>query len=92
VIARVLGTAALGLLAAGVLTGCNATRLEDSSVERLIVGYLADQGFAGAEVDCPEVANEVGERFTCAIANVSGHTEIPAQVARNDRIALGRLR
>jgi hypothetical protein len=92
VIARVLGTVALGLLATGALAGCNATKLEDSSVERLIAGYLADQGFAGARVDCPEVANEVGERFTCAITNAGGHTEIPATVARNDRIALGRLR
>lgn len=91
-IARVLGTAATGLLAAGVLAGCNATKLEDASVEKLIMGYLADQGFTGAKVDCPEVANEVGERFTCSLAGIPGRTEIPVTVARKDRIALGRLR
>jgi hypothetical protein len=92
VVERVTGTVVAGLLTVLALAGCNATTLEDSSVEKLIAGHLAGHGHPGATVDCPEVANEIGRRFECSISGAPGITTIEARVARRERIALGRLR
>lgn len=76
-----------GVLLAGLLAGCG-TQLGGASIARLATGWLGDRGYEHAGVDCPDVDNEVGTRFTCTVSGVPQLTKIEGSVARHDEIRL----
>lgn len=90
-ITRVVPSAGIGLLVAAALTGCGGTKLSGDSIEKLIVEDLGNRGYAGLEVSCPDVDNEVGKKFTCDVKGSDEFTKIEGSVANDDQVNLDRV-
>ncbi|MFL5844380.1 MAG: hypothetical protein ACJ762_06770 [Solirubrobacteraceae bacterium] len=85
-IVRVLPLAAMLLLA-----GCGGSKLDGDSIAKLIVPELADRGYGDATLDCPDVDNKVGTKFTCEISDAPPLTKVEGSVASDDQINLDRV-
>ena len=90
-IKRIFPAAGIGLLAAAALTGCGGSKLSGDSIEKLIVEDLGNRGYAGIEVTCPDVDNEVGAKFTCDVTGTDEFTKIDGSVAEGDQVNLDRV-
>ena len=88
---RILPAAGIGLFAAAALTGCGGSKLSGDSIEKLIVEDLGNRGYAGIEVSCPDVDNEVGTKFTCDVTGTGEFTRIDGSVAKDDQVNLDRV-
>ncbi len=88
---RTFPAAGIGLLAAAALTGCGGSKLSGDSIEKLIVEDLGNRGYAGIEVSCPDVDNEVGTKFTCDVTGTDKFTKIDGSVAKDDQVNLDRV-
>lgn len=90
-IARLVPSAGAGLLVAVVLAACGGTKLSGDSIEKLLVKDLGNRGYAGLEVSCPDVDNEVGKAFTCNVTGSDEITEIEGSVAKDDQVNVDRV-
>jgi hypothetical protein len=77
--------AASGALLAA-LTGCGGARVSGSSIGKLIEQDLATRGHPNARIDCPDVDDEVGRRFSCVVAGVPRVTRFEGRVVRHEGI------
>lgn len=82
---RSLAPVVPGALAALVLASCGGTKLSGDSIEKLLVQDLA-RGYPDVKIECPDVDNEVGNAFTCAVSGTDGLATITGSVARDDRV------
>lgn len=90
-IARIVPSVGVGLIAAVALAACGGTKLSGDSIEKLLVEDLGNRGYAGLEVACPDVDNEVGKTFTCDVTGSDEFTKIEGSVAQDDQVNVDRV-
>lgn len=78
---------AAGLAVAVLLTGCGGTMLSGDSLEDTFLDATL-KGHPDARIECPDVDNEPGRRFTCDVTGVPGKTKLNGRVTRGDGVAL----
>ena len=83
----------ISMLAAALLTACgDVPKLSGDSIEKRIVQrYDGNRGYAGIEVSCPDVDNEVGQKFTCEVTGTDKFTRIDGSVAAGDGVRLDQF-
>jgi hypothetical protein len=89
---RTLPTLGVGLALAATFAGCGGSKLSGSSIEKLIAQDLGNRGYSSVKVQCDDVDNEVGKKFTCDVEGGPGFTKIDGSVAKGDQINIDRVR
>ena len=87
---RILPSATISLIAAASFAGCGGEKLSGDSIEKLVVENL-ERGYPGMKVDCPDVDNKVGEKFTCDVTGSDEITKVEGSVAEDDQVNLDKV-
>jgi hypothetical protein len=88
---KLLPSLGAGLAFAALLAGCGGSKLSGDSIEKLIAGDLGNRGYTSVKVNCDDVDNEVGKKFTCDVTGAPGFTKIDGSVAKGDQINIDRV-
>ncbi|MCW2989418.1 MAG: hypothetical protein JWM73_12 [Solirubrobacterales bacterium] len=85
---RILPSAGIGLALVVAFAGCGGSKLSGNSIEKLIVTELGNRGYANLKVNCPDVDNKVGKKFTCDVTGAKAFTKVEGTVAKDDTVNL----